>query len=76
MNGNKTVLGLVGSPNSGGLTNQLVTAALEGAARAVEAVNIQFLRCSSLPGQRLQFRVGKISFDNPLLQYPNTVIVL
>ena len=34
MNGNNTVLGLVGSPNSEGLTNQLVTAALESAARA------------------------------------------
>ena len=32
MNGNKTVLGLVGSPNSEGLTNRLVTAALESAA--------------------------------------------
>ncbi len=34
MNGNKTVLGLVGSPNKAGRTNQLVSAALEGAARA------------------------------------------
>ena len=34
MSGNKTILGLVGSPNSEGLTNQLVSAALEGAARA------------------------------------------
>ena len=34
MSGNKTVLGLVGSPRSGGLTNQLVTAALESAAQA------------------------------------------
>jgi len=34
MNGHKTVLGLVGSPNSKGLTNQLVTAALKSAAQA------------------------------------------
>ena len=34
MSENKTLLGLVGSPNSEGLTNQLVTAALESAARA------------------------------------------
>ena len=34
MSGNKTLLGLVGSPNSDGLTNQLVTAALKSAARA------------------------------------------
>ena len=40
MNGNKTVLGLIGSPNSGGLTNQLVTAALEGAARAGAATEL------------------------------------
>ena len=40
MNGNKTVLGLVGSPNSGGLTNQLVTAALEGAAQAGAAIEL------------------------------------
>lgn len=40
MNGNKTVLGLVGSPNSGGLTNQLVTATLEGAARAGAATEL------------------------------------
>jgi len=40
MNGNKTVLGLVGSPNSEGLTNQLVTAALEGAARAGAAIEL------------------------------------
>ena len=40
MNGNKTVLGLVGSPNSGGLTNQLVTAALESAARAGAATEL------------------------------------
>ncbi len=40
MNGNKTVLGLVGSPNSGGLTNQLVTAALESATRAGAAIEL------------------------------------
>jgi multimeric flavodoxin WrbA len=40
MTGNKTVLGLVGSPNSGGLTNQLVTAALESAARAGAATEL------------------------------------
>ncbi len=40
MSGNKTVLGLVGSPNSGGLTNQLVTAALESAARAGAAIEL------------------------------------
>ena len=40
MNGNKTVLGLVGSPNSEGLTNQLVSAALEGAARAGAAIEL------------------------------------
>ncbi len=40
MSGNKTVLGLVGSPNSGGLTNRLVTAALEGAARAGAAIEL------------------------------------
>ena len=34
MSGNKTVLGLVGSPNSEGLTNKLVTSALESAAKA------------------------------------------
>ncbi len=40
MSGNKTVLGLVGSPNSRGLTNQLVTAALESAARAGATVEL------------------------------------
>ncbi|MBA7691749.1 hypothetical protein ES703_100302 [subsurface metagenome] len=40
MNGNKTVLGLVGSPNSEGLTNRLVTAALESAARAGAATEL------------------------------------
>jgi len=40
MSGNETVLGLVGSPNHGGLTNQLVTAALEGAARAGAATEL------------------------------------
>jgi len=40
MSGNKTVLGLVGSPNSGGRTNQLVTAALESAARAGAAIEL------------------------------------
>ena len=40
MSGNKTVLGLVGSPNSEGLTNQLVTAALESAARAGAATEL------------------------------------
>ncbi len=40
MSGNKTVLGLVGSPNSGGLTNQLVTAALESAAEAGAAIEL------------------------------------
>lgn len=34
MSGNETILGLVGSPNTDGLTNQLVTAALKGAADA------------------------------------------
>ena len=34
MNENGTVLGIVGSPNPKGITNQLVTAALKGAARA------------------------------------------
>jgi len=34
MGGNKIVLGIVGSPNSQGHTNQLVTAALKGAAEA------------------------------------------
>ena len=34
MSRDKTVLGLVGSPNCEGLTNQLVSAALESAARA------------------------------------------
>lgn len=40
MSGNKTILGLVGSPNSEGLTNQLVSAALEGAARAGAAIEL------------------------------------
>ena len=40
MSGNKTILGLVGSPNSEGLTNQLVSAAMEGAARAGAAVEL------------------------------------
>jgi multimeric flavodoxin WrbA len=46
MNGNKTVLGLVGSPNSEGLTNRLVTAALESAARAGAATElVQMSEC-------------------------------
>ena len=40
MSGNKTVLGLVGSPNSEGRTNQLVSAALESAAQAGAAVEL------------------------------------
>ena len=40
MSGNKTLLGLVGSPNSEGLTNRLVTAALESAARAGAATEL------------------------------------
>lgn len=40
MSDSKTILGLVGSPNSGGLTNQLVTAALQGAARAGAATEL------------------------------------
>ena len=40
MSENKTVLGLVGSPNSKGLTNRLVTAALESAARAGAATEL------------------------------------
>ena len=40
MSVSKTVLGLVGSPNSEGRTNQLVTAALEGAARAGAAIEL------------------------------------
>ncbi len=40
MSGNKTVLGLVGSPNSEGLTNKLVTAALESAAGAGAATEL------------------------------------
>ncbi|MFC2021290.1 flavodoxin family protein [Chloroflexota bacterium] len=40
MNENKTVLGLVGSPNSQGRTNQLVSAALEGAARAGATIEL------------------------------------
>ena len=34
MSENKKLLGLVGSPNKDGLTNRLVTAALESAAKA------------------------------------------
>ncbi len=34
MSNGKTILGLVGSPRTDGLTNQLVSSALEGAARA------------------------------------------
>jgi len=40
MTGTKTVLGLVGSPNSDGLTNQLVTAALASAARSGAATEL------------------------------------
>jgi len=40
MTGNKTLLGLVGSPNKDGLTNRLVTAALESAARAGAATEL------------------------------------
>lgn len=40
MTGNKIVLGLVGSPNSDGLTNRLVTAALSSAARAGAATEL------------------------------------
>lgn len=40
MNGNGAVLGLVGSPNREGLTNRLVTAALDSAARAGAATEL------------------------------------
>jgi len=40
MSGNKTILGLVGSPNSEGLTNQLVTAALESASQAGATIEL------------------------------------
>ncbi len=40
MSNGKTILGLVGSPRSGGLTNQLVSSALEGAARAGAATEL------------------------------------
>jgi len=40
MSGDRTVLGLVGSPNKEGLTNQLVSAALESAAQAGAAVEL------------------------------------
>jgi multimeric flavodoxin WrbA len=40
MDGNQVVLGLVGSPNKGGRTNELVSAALEGASRAGAATEL------------------------------------
>ena len=40
MNGNQVVLGLVGSPNKSGRTNELVSAALEGASRAGAATEL------------------------------------
>ena len=40
MSGNETILGMVGSPNSDGRTNRLVTAALEGAAEAGAATEV------------------------------------
>jgi multimeric flavodoxin WrbA len=40
MNGEKKVLGLVGSPNKGGRTGELVSSALQGAARAGAAVDL------------------------------------
>ena len=40
MNENKVVLGLVGSPNKSGRTNELVSASLEGASRAGAAVEL------------------------------------
>ena len=40
MGGNRTVLGLVGSPNKDGLTNRLVTAALGSAARTGAATEL------------------------------------
>jgi multimeric flavodoxin WrbA len=47
MEGNKIVLGIVGSPNPQGLTNQLVMAALKGAAEAGAATElIQLSECA------------------------------
>jgi len=40
MTGNQIVLGLVGSPNKSGRTNELVSAALEGAGRAGAATEL------------------------------------
>ena len=40
MNGNQVVLGLVGSPNKVGRTNELVSAALEGASHAGAATEL------------------------------------
>ena len=40
MNGDKIVLGLVGSPNKAGRTNELVSAALEGASCAGVATEL------------------------------------
>ena len=40
MSENKVVLGLVGSPNKVGRTNELVSAALEGASRAGAATEL------------------------------------
>ena len=40
MSNDKTILGLVGSPRTDGLTNQLVSSALEGAARAGTATEL------------------------------------
>ena len=42
MSGNQSVLGLVGSPNKAGRTNELVSAALEGASRAGAATGHRF----------------------------------
>lgn len=40
MSTNKTIIGLVGSPRTNGLTNQLVSSALEGAARAGATIEL------------------------------------
>ncbi|MFC2035442.1 flavodoxin family protein [Chloroflexota bacterium] len=40
MSNGKTILGLVGSPRTDGLTNQLVSSALEGAARAGSTIEL------------------------------------
>ena len=63
------VLGLVGSPNQEGRTNDLVTAALEGAARAgagtelVQMSDHVVAACKEGPCQDLRIKMGvKICF--------------